>query len=637
MVGIIEHKTESDLQFVESLSGAIPGVSMTHLDLRIGAFCRAYARRDPEAVWLAAALLSRNLRDGDVCLDLDRIAQTSVPVGIGDRKELICPAIAHWIDTLNHCDCVGVPGDFKPLILDQRHRLYFQRYWQYEKDVADNVLARLNHKDIPSQTAQDLAAIVSRFFPKEESIEINWQKIAVAAACLRRFLVISGSPGTGKTTTVVKILMILQQVHEGRLRIALAAPTGKAAAKLKESIGKMNQTIADTDPLFAGLPKTATTLHRLLGGSAKTPYFRYDSTRRLPYDLVVVDEASMIDLPMMAKLMSALEPEARLILLGDKDQLASVDAGYVLGSICRSLQTNAFSAAMADQISDMTGVRPPVTTPDPPAAGVVIELQHNYRFDGRSGIGRLSALIKQGDGPGVMAMLCAKSDSDIHYMDLLSGRPISEAVLLPMLAPYLNFTRFVRAQTADLPEVFDLFESFRILCALRHGPWGSREINLRVENILSGQGLIDIHKSYYLGRPVMIVENDYRLNLFNGDTGLIINDGPSGPIRAFFRMPDGEIRKISPGRLPRHETAWAMTVHKSQGSEFDHVVLIAPPADFPPVTRELLYTGVTRARREVTVIAGRNLVEGAVGRCVQRQSGLSEMLDELRDIGGRTP
>jgi exodeoxyribonuclease V alpha subunit len=519
---------------------------------------------------------------------------------------------------------VGRPGEQTPLILDTGNRLYLYRYWRYEQELAAGLRQRAGQRG----AVHDRSALrdgLTRLFAPSPPGGPDWQRIAAAVALWSRFTVISGGPGTGKTTTVVKILaLLLEQAADRPLRIALAAPTGKAAARLKTAISRAKVGLATVAAVTERIPDTVVTLHRLLGVVPGSGRFRHHGGNPLPYDLVVVDEASMVALPLMAKLVAALPPDARLLLLGDRDQLASVEPGAVLGDMCGADAPVRFSGELRQFLADVSAA-PLADLPGRAGEGALADslvvLRKNYRFGDDSGIGSVSRAINAGDGPAVLAALEAAA-AVVARCDTPSP-----AALLPALEPlvvdgygeYLAQTEPVAALAA--------FDRFRLLCAMREGVYGVAGLNRAVERILAGRGLIVPDGGWYRGRPVMVTVNDYALRLFNGDTGIVWPDPEqSGTLAVYFPHEQGGVRRVSPLRLPRHETAFAMTVHKSQGSEFDRLLLVLPPADYPVLTRELLYTGLTRARQRVALWCDRELLQAVVERRVERRSGLGQAL-----------
>ena len=513
-------------------------------------------------------------------------------VSAGRAAGHICVPFESEAEALRTARVVGAPGEFKPLILDARGRLYLHRYWEYEAQLAAAIRARIG-VDAPCDAAL-LKRGLDRLFGNAAKTQ-DWQREAVETAVRRRFSVITGGPGTGKTWTLVAVLALLHEqfaARDAKLRVRLAAPTGKAAARMKESI----QRTLETDPRFvecrALLDQEATTLHRLLGTIPDSPYFRHDANRPLAVDAVIVDEASMVDLALMAKLFAAIPPTASVLLLGDKDQLASVEAGNVLGDICHA-----------------------------PLSGHIVELRENRRFAEDSGIRQLSSLVNAGDADGALAVL-AENRPDISTHGLPAPSDLSAVLRESVLAGYRACL-----EAEDPVTALTALNSFRILCALRRGPYGVENLNRLAEQALAEAGLIEPTAEHYRGRPVLITANDYQLHLFNGDVGMLLPDPEAGgELRAWFLDAAGGLRRILPARLPAHETVFAMTVHKSQGSEFRRVLLILPDRDTPVATRELLYTAITRARESVELWHEAPILRAAIARRTERSSGLRDAL-----------
>ncbi|HEX4341828.1 MAG TPA: exodeoxyribonuclease V subunit alpha, partial [Verrucomicrobiae bacterium] len=469
----------------------------------------------------------------------------------------------------------------------------------------------------------------TRLFPKNDSGFVDWQKVAAFAALRKNFCVISGGPGTGKTHTVAKILtLLIEQADSVKLRIKLAAPTGKAAARLQESL-RNEKSKMDCD-LFvrAQLPEEAGTIHRLLGSLPDSTTFRHDAENPLAADVVIVDEASMVGLPLMAKVVAAVPKTARLILLGDKDQLASVEAGAVLGEICNAGFAHDVSAAFADEYKAFTGetIASKHRAGNQALADCIVELQKNYRFAEKSGIHQLSQAVNQGDTAEAMNVLgkAGAGSGEIGWQVLPELARLKETlrpIVLKHFAPCF--------QSSDPETILRTLEKFRILCAVRKGHFGVETINRLVEEILREAGCIQTDSDWYAGRPVMITRNDYNVRLFNGDIGVALPDA-TGAMRVFFRTEDEGIRPVSTLRLPEHETVYAMTVHKSQGSEFGNVLLVLPERDSPVLTRELIYTGLTRASSGVQLWLREEIFKMAISRRVERTSGLRDALWNTR-------
>jgi exodeoxyribonuclease V alpha subunit len=474
----------------------------------------------------------------------------------------------------------AVPGQvfgLLPLVLEQ-NRLYLHRYWDYESRLARQIKAMMQAK--PS--VEGLEAALDRYF-LALSDEVDWQREAARMALAQGFTIITGGPGTGKTTTVVRILALMQELAPEPLHIALAAPTGKAAMRLQESIGSNKASLPCADSVKQLIPEKVTTLHRLLGAMPPSPYFRHNADKPLVHDLIVVDEASMVDLALMSKLVDALKPGAGLILLGDKDQLASVESGAVL--------------------ADLTAILPDCT----------LELKKSHRFDEN---------IKK------LAVAVNRQQADIAWQ-MLQGGDKNITLLEQDLIDYVagqqaDYLRMIRA-AAPFDEIYRAFSRFQVLCANRHGKNSIADINHLVEQTLVAQKLISVSGLWYVGRPVMVTQNNPALQLYNGDIGLCLSDNDqNGKLMVFFQRADGSVKKYLPARVPHCETVFAMTIHKSQGSEFEEVLIALPDAVNPVLTKELLYTAITRARKIVKLVADEAVFVATVGRRVERITGLAD-------------
>ncbi len=592
---------------------------MAPLDWSLGRTIQRLGECDDDWVGLAAALVSRSATQGNVCLDLALAREEGAGGGDAEFNEPLPISIDEWLHKLKRCAAVGAPGDFRPLILDGK-RLYLHRYWCYEQQLATLLLAR-SGRCAALSTPEVLEQNLKRLFNATDGDQID----AARKAATRRFTVISGGPGTGKTYTVAKIILLLSVLCAGRpIKIHLAAPTGKAAARLQEAI-ETALALSGMYPAGEHLPMpTAQTLHRLLGYMPSRSHFRYGEDRPLPTDAVIVDEASMIDLALMHQLVQAVPQDARLILVGDKDQLASVEAGAVLGDICYGITSS--YAYVNREIIDTDGTAPDHVEKAPLQPHIQV-LERGYRFDARSALGAVSRAINAGDARRVI--------------DLFSAEPQDELCLVPMgdrhtLGSVVE--RVVDGELSDYfacqdPEqAFALINRSRILCALRKGPYGAETINQMVEHLLRRRGFIPSGASadadWYRGRPLMVTRNDYNRGLFNGDTGIVMGpeNGGRDEMQVLFPAHEGGFREVAPHQLPEQQTVYAMTIHKSQGSEFDHVMVILPDRDTPLLTRELIYTAVTRARKSIVIHADPELLKLAVTRRIRRSSGLRDAL-----------
>jgi exodeoxyribonuclease V alpha subunit len=557
--------------------------------------CKQSACEVSDIFRLVVSLASSAVGRGNLCLNLADIAGQKVKV---NGREQLLPQFAVLLELLGKSPVVSMNGQqYRPLVLDASGRLYLYRYWRYEHDLAEIILHKAGSvaRDIDAAT---LLSSLARLFPESAD---ERQKKAATVALQRQLSVISGGPGTGKTSTVVRILaLLLEQEGDRTQRIAMATPTGKAAARLKASVNSIRQSLDCSDEVKSAIPDDVVTIQRLLGAISDSTRFRYSARNPLPFDTVIIDEASMVALPLMSALVNALKPTARLILLGDKDQLASVEAGAVLGDICNA-------AGEENHTS--------------PLSSSLVVLEKNYRFRLGSGIGEISRAVNAGLEKEALVLLKCNEAGTIVWQPLPAREELRNALAEQVIKGYQGYL-----EAASPEEALECFDCFRILCALRDGPYGVSGLNIVVENILARKGLISPSSLFYAGRPILVTINDYSMRLFNGDTGIIFPDADGGALRAFFRTPDGGVRSIPPERLPEHETAYAMTIHKSQGSEFDRVLMLFPPVDSELLTRELIYTGLTRAKKTAEIWADEELFCSAVRKKTERNSGLRDAL-----------
>jgi exodeoxyribonuclease V alpha subunit len=653
------------------------------------AFARFLKDQEPDVsggVLLAAVLASHQLGRGHICLDLraalsDPDGALSLPpegdeTQSGKPLEILSGTTPEaWEQLLSVSPLVATGAGNTPLVLFSG-RLYLRRYWQYMQQVAQGIRQRIADPlfssdnlrenltgNLPGNPPDNLIDRLDDLFGQMRSpeelakTEVHWQSVATAIAASSAFTVISGGPGTGKTTTVVQLLVLLQGMarEQGRnLRICLAAPTGKAAARLTESIG--SAVILIPSDVRDKLPMKATTLHRLLGSRPDSRRFVHNSQNPLHVDLLVVDEASMIDLEMMTVLLNALPPGARLVLLGDKDQLASVEAGSVLGDICGHAEKAGYLPQTLAWIEKNTGYNLKAFAGNGTELGQhVVVLRKSHRFGKDSGIGELARAVNAGD-PEKVAAVWSLGFKDIAHLNMKSLDEESFAHLVldgdsgvlaragstAGPAGYRSYLECVKtgpphdpgAEDDWLRAVMDAFGGFQLIAAVRRGRWGVESLNEITAEILCRAGLIHTTEGWYPGKPVMVTRNDYSLGLMNGDVGIVlpVNDDRVSDkrcLRVVFPVADGGLKKVLPSRLSDVETVYAMTVHKSQGSEFEHTALVLPEAMNPVLTRELVYTGITRAKSWFTLVSpGMDILEQAVQRRTHRASGLGELLSD---------
>jgi exodeoxyribonuclease V alpha subunit len=624
-----------DARYVRSAAGplrafneaGVLAAADVHVALRLARLCR----EPDESTLLATALAVRAPRLGSVCVDLATIADTAGSdfEATVDLQALPWPAPEAWVAGLASSPLVTVGesgGEARPLRL-LGTTLYLDRYWQDERAVAADLLARSE----PADDVDDalLTDGLARLFPGDEP---DLQRLAAATCVLRRVAVVGGGPGTGKTTTVTRILVLLDEQAQAADAqaplVALAAPTGKAAARLEEAVHAEAAGLELEEAERSRLLDTgASTIHRLLGrrpGSASR--FRHDRGNQLPHDVVVVDEASMVSLSLTARLLEAVRRDARLILVGDPRQLASVEAGAVLGDLVgpaadRLLMHDEARSRLA-RVAQQT-----VPATEPPGDGRVgdgiVVLRRVHRFAGA--IADLAESVRAGDAEGAIAVLRGGHD-DVRWIEVDIAEPDARDALDPVRETAVAAGRAIveSARKGDAAAALAALGSFRLLCAHRRGPYGVATWNTVVESWLASELDRFGEDAWYVGRPLLVTENDYALRLFNGDSGVVVVRGDGGKTAAFERR--GGVVEISPTRLDAVETLHALTIHKSQGSQVEAVAVLLPDPASRILTRELLYTGVTRARKSLVLCGTEAAVRAALGRPVAHASGLEGRL-----------
>ena len=728
---------------------------------RVGALALRAGAARPAVQWArhAAFAASQATSNGHVCISLATLARR--------YGALVAEAVAALRASGVVSDGSEDSAALRPLVIDDAGRLYLARYYDYERRLADAIVAHSTARGVAAdpparrgsgslQARPDSAALearIARYFGPPSGGEIDWQRAAAALALDGRLTVVSGGPGTGKTTTVVGILACLLDAQPA-LSIALAAPTGKAAQRMQEALAARASALPGE--IAALLPRTSQTLHRLLG-IARGTRARHDRDNPLPYDVVVIDEASMIDVAMASQLFDALGPDTRLVLLGDKDQLAAVEAGAVFAEIsarpafsARGIERIARAtaleagevaavlaqiqidetarvgahdepAALSDGAQDMqpyddeawyadvndsagfdafdasdasggtadwqapeSGSRYSPTNDEPasaptvahaatmtgtvhraqaplqgdlfasppsvpieperaaaicdeaPLVDSVIWLERNYRFGLESAIGRLSLAIRRGDVQAALAALApAGSEDAAAVLEEQAGATLSHDAIERLAAGFAPYaaalSRALAQATPDPTPLFDALNGFRVLCATRVGARGVDALNGAIAaHVRHAAGVpLGVGASWFAGRPVMIARNDYALGLFNGDIGVAL-PGPGGALRVYFRTAEGAVRAVTPAALPPHDTAFALTVHKSQGSEFDAAALVLPATSSRVLSRELVYTAITRARRAVRIVGTSAILAAAIATPTRRDSGLATRMAEAR-------
>lgn len=651
-------------------------------------------------VVLAAAIASYQSGQGHVCVLLDNNRLNILfDIAEYERHALLSPVLeaantsaSQWhSDIAKALSVSSSVGENAPLMVNE-HRLYLQRYWHFEQQISHFLTARatqLTTFDIEpalsslfdvdmafcwrqlqqlKEQGLQLTNFCSDYFHLREDIgvdnqllaqylanvdslaelnelyqqflpqqRIDWQKVAVAQASAAQFSVISGGPGTGKTTTVIKLLALLVQqasANQQQLNIELVAPTGKAAARLTESISGAMHRLTIDDKLKSLIPTQASTIHRLLGVIAHRQDFKHNGANPLHVDVLIVDEASMIDISLMSKLLDAVAPHTKLVLLGDKDQLSSVEAGSVFADICQGVANGPnYSEGTKNWLSQQTGFAINEVSQGQTRHTLIDDclclLQKSYRFNEKSGIGVLAKAVNNSDINALKSVWSQGFDDiSLHTQDKSQKAVVTLAAL-----GYQDFLNQASAvdNESDVAALLSVFSQFQLLSPTRNGPLGIETLNEKIEQQLAKHRLIALNQGqWYVGRPIMITSNDHSLQLFNGDIGIVLpplgDERQLAQNRVYFKMADGSFKSFLPSRLPSHDTVYAMTIHKSQGSEFDNVVIAIPDSWSPILTKELLYTGITRAKKSVEIFSNAGVLQKMALEQTKRFSGLSSLL-----------
>lgn len=567
-----------------------------------------------------AYLVSKKLAEGHICVDLNDLEQ--------EKEELpsYYLAIEQAIKNVKKDTLITENGANKqPFVLHQ-NRLYLQRYFNYESLILQRIQEFISsEKATENQRIQKLTeneAFVKKLFKSSPGI-VNWQLAAAVNSYLNNFSIITGGPGTGKTTTVAKILAILFHLNKN-LKVGLAAPTGKASARMAESLKNAQLDVSDEikDKFQAIQPST---LHRLLGYIPDSPYFKHNAQNPLNYDVIIVDESSMIDVALFAKLLSAIGKETRVMLLGDKNQLASVEAGSLFGDLCMAQeQLNIFTterlALINSFINDGSSqVNTTASSSNHPLFQHIVELRHSHRFNSEEGIGKFSKAVINNDVAKITAFITGNNDVQVKI-----DTDYTPSVFKKFVSGYQAYIEEPEIKTA-----LKKLNQLRVLCGIREGEHGLYTTNKRIEQHLAEKKLLFLDREFYQNRPIIMNSNNYDLGLFNGDVGIIRKD-ENNDFKAYFEDSEGNLKVVLPGLLANVETVFAMTIHKSQGSEFEQILMVLPSTEgINILTRELLYTGITRAKNKVVLQASSLAILDASAAQVKRASGINSRFLEF--------
>lgn len=572
-------------------------------------FADYFDRNNQSDVYKIAYACSKKLSEGHICLDLKAFNK--------EHETSIQP------DDLLESRWFTSEDNENQVFILKNNKVYLHRYFSYESEILQSIQQLTQSEDIQQkdQLLVEHKAFIQSVF-KSEPNEINWQLVAALMAFRHQFSIITGGPGTGKTTTIAQFLAMVYKINP-KAKVALAAPTGKAAVRIKESILHAKSQIEALDEKSKSLfdQINSSTIHRLLGYKKGTHYFKHNAQNPLNYDIIIVDESSMIGISLMAKLMQAIPSDKQIILLGDKDQLASVEAGSVFGDICQSQSSsNAFNSETTqfiNQFSEFKLENNP-NAQDIPLSSHIVELQKSFRFDKNKGIGQISYSVLEGklkseDIETFKANDQVRMYTDYRHQDFRAFHELYETYI----------------SEKDTLYALKAFSQVRLLSPTHLGEHSVDFFNREIENHLKSKSFLFPKLGFYHNQPIMITQNDYHLNLFNGDVGLVRED-KNGELQAYFEAEDGSLRTVSPNFINNYKTVFAMTIHKSQGSEFDHVAIVLPEQeDLKILSKELIYTGLTRAKKDLWIFSKASILEKASQRPVQRASGITERIMEL--------
>ena len=581
-----------------------------------------YKLCNSELVALVACLASNALEQGDCCWQWQASSKQLLfnhEDSTGKIINCINVEKSQWLIKLQNNQLVSDGSTTAMLVVDQR-AIFLYRYWNYEQQIGNWLL----QPNIIAVNTDILPKLLDDLFPKQSNNLINWQKVAAATACINKFTLITGGPGTGKTTTVAKILLLLaKQDTNKKLTVALAAPTGKAASRMDEPIVNLKQQLENNNSNINIYP--ATTIHKLLKITNKTAIPGKNHDNKLVADILIVDEASMIDVEIMAYLIDALPKQIRVIFLGDHYQLPSVAPGNLIADICS--KASGFSEQQHNMLVKLTNEELPSNNMAKSViADAVVELQNSYRFKDNSSIGQLAKSIKLANSKKMLNCI-SEADSQLQWCNFTDDALQQQTINLALTA-YTSY--FKKLNIASTPyEILTEFNKFRVLCAIKDSNYGTKQINRKIESLLKKQNLIPLYNKYgngeyYFGRPIILNRNDYHFGLSNGDTGVILP--VAHKLQAVFLNSDNNVVHVPISQLTEHEPAYAITVHKSQGSEFDNVALLLPQNFNNILTNSLLYTGVTRSKNKFSLFANIDILLQALNNHEARVSGLTSLL-----------